>query len=51
MALAKSPNLSESRVHAVFLNRDNYNCSSHLLGYISLMKDNLVLERSEDRDS
>lgn len=52
MALAKSPNHSESRVHALFFsNRDNYNRSSHLLGYISLMKDSLVLEQNEDQDS
>ena len=37
MTLAKSPKLSESCVHAV-LNSNDYNCSSYLLGYISLMK-------------
>lgn len=50
MTLAKSPKLSESCVYAI-LNSDDYNCSSYLLGYISLMKDSLVLEQNEDQDS
>lgn len=44
----KSLNLFECRVHAL-LNRNDYNCSSYLLGCISLIKGFLVLGQHENQ--